>query len=73
MPSSFLDVAAVLRLSVLYSIVAFRALPSSLLDRQSFMIASLTPCRNGKAGRPSVGSGELLPGRTIALCPFLGL
>jgi hypothetical protein len=35
--------------------------------------ASLTWCRNGTAGHPSVDGGQLRPGPTIALGPFLQL
>jgi hypothetical protein len=72
MSSPYSDVAAVFT-SVLYSIVACRALPSSLLYRRSFMTASLTPCRNGMAGRPSAGGDQLLLGPFIALSLFLRL
>jgi hypothetical protein len=49
-PSS--DVAAAFT-SVLHSTAAFQSLPSSLLDHQSLMTLSLTPCRNGTAGHMS--------------------
>jgi hypothetical protein len=44
---------------------------SSLLDCRSYMTASLTPCRTGTASHPPVGGGQLLPGPTITLAPFL--
>jgi hypothetical protein len=55
------------------SVGAGSIFPSSLLDRRSYMTSYLTPCRNGTAGQPSSGSGQLLPGPTIALGPFLRL
>jgi hypothetical protein len=71
--------------SVLYSLVAFRAHPSSL-ESPSFMgsswnivpawsltTATLARCRNSTAGHPSAGGGQYLSGPTIALGPFLQL
>jgi hypothetical protein len=48
--SRFIDVAAALNLD---SVVAFRVLSYSLLDRRSFMKAFFAPCRNSKTGHPS--------------------
>jgi hypothetical protein len=39
----------------------------------SLTTVSLTPCRNGTAAQPSPGSGQLLPGPTIALGQFFWL
>jgi hypothetical protein len=47
--------------------------PSSLFDSRSCMSASLAPFHFCKAGHPSAGGGQLLPGPTSVLSPFLQL
>lgn len=56
---------------VSYAVVTFRALLSSLLERQSLMMANLTPCRSCKADQRSLGDKQLIPGPIIGLGPFL--
>lgn len=48
--------------------------PSIVPSRPSVLYyCAFTPCRNGTAGQPSSSRGQLLPGHTIALDPFLRL
>jgi hypothetical protein len=75
-----------LSFSISYSTLAFRFRPTSLPERPSFLgswynfvlaltptTVSLRPCRNCTAGRPSADGGQLLPGPTTALVPYLQL
>jgi hypothetical protein len=46
------------------------SLPSSLLDRRSFMTAARTPCRNGTAGTPFAAPyGQTPIPRSALICP----
>jgi hypothetical protein len=56
-----------------YSLVLGPIFPSSLFNHQSCMTVSLIPCHSCTAGHPSAVGGQLLPGPTITLGPFLQL
>jgi hypothetical protein len=52
---------------------SFRSTSCNIVLALSQMTVSLKPCTNGTAGQSSSGSGQLLPGPTIALGPFFRL